>query len=208
MYSNLQASGKIGIKTVPSYDLHISSTDYSAAYISSPYNGGTTVNIIAAGTAAHTWALYAYATTLGYAAYISGNIYCTGSYFPSDEKLKESIQPLQNALDKVMKLDIKTYYFKQEFPDMNLPASRQYGFTAQNLESEFPELVKVNPIKGREQPVEFKAVNYLGMIPVLAKAIQEQQKQIKAKDVMIDSLQKQINDIKAMVVTIQQHKLK
>jgi hypothetical protein len=205
MYSNLNASGRIGIKTNPSYDLQINSVDYSAEYIYSPYNGGTVTNIIAAGTSAGTWGLYAYATTAGYAAYFSGNVYCSGSYLPSDEKLKENIQPLQNALDKVMKLNVKTYYFKTtEFPEMNLPTEIQNGFTAQNIESVFPELVKFNPAK-KEQPEAFKAINYMGMIPVLTEAIQEQQRQIETKDAKIDHLQKQFDELKALVLSIQQN---
>ncbi|MBN2175442.1 MAG: tail fiber domain-containing protein [Bacteroidales bacterium] len=206
MYSNLNASGRIGIKSIPSYDLHINSTDYTAAYIVSPYNGGTTANVIASGTTAGTWAFYAYATTLGYAAYFSGNVYCTGNYLPSDEKLKENLQPLQNALEKVMKLDVKTYKYKTaEFPEMNLPTDIQNGFTTQNLETVFPELVKLNPEK-KEQPVEFKAINYTGLIPILTEAIKEQQKGIEARDVRIDDLEKQLNDLKALVLTIQQNR--
>ncbi len=212
MYTDLNVSGKIGIKTTPSYDLHIASTDYSAVYITDPYEGGTVANIIAAGTAAGTWGLYAYATTAGYAGYFSGNIYCTGSYLPSDEKLKENVQPLQNSLDKIMKLDVSTYYFKQELAKMNLPTDMQYGFTAQNLETVFPELVKLNPAKEKEQPIEFKAVNYIGLIPVLTEAMQEQQNEIEAKDARIDDLQKQyndlqkqFNDLKALVLANQQN---
>lgn len=126
---------------------------------------------------------------LGYSAYFSGNVYCTGNYLPSDEELKENIQPLQNALDKVMKLDVKTFSYKAtEFPEMNLPSGMQSGFTAQNIESVFPELVKVNPAK-KEQPVEFMAVNYTGLIPVLTEAIQEQQ-------VMIEKLKQEIEVLK------------
>jgi hypothetical protein len=204
MYSSLKTYGRIGIKTSPSYDLHINSSDYTAAYINSPYNGGTTVEVIAAGTAVGTWGLYSYATTAGYAAYFSGNVYCSGTYLPSDEKLKENIRPLKDALDKVMKLDVSTYNYKTtEFPEMNLPTNIQNGFIAQNIESVFPELVKFNPAK-KEQPAEFKAVNYTGLIPVLTEAIQEQQKQLEAKDARIDSLQKQFDDLKALVLAIQQ----
>jgi hypothetical protein len=210
--NNLNVSGRIGIKTAPSYDLQITSTDYTAAYISSSYNGGTTAEVIATGTAGGTWGLYSFATTLGYAGYFSGNIYCSGSYLPSDEKLKENIQPMQGALSKVMKLDVKTYNYKTtEFPEMNLPANIQNGFTAQNLENVFPELVKVNPAK-KEQPVTFKAVNYIGLIPVLTEAIQEQQKQLEAKDASIDILQNQFNDLqnkfndlKTMVMNVQKN---
>ncbi|MBK6966773.1 MAG: tail fiber domain-containing protein [Bacteroidales bacterium] len=197
--NNARFSGKIGLKTDPSYDLHINSSDYTAAYILSPYNGGTLATIYAGGTTPGTWGLYAYATTLGYAGYFSGNVYCSGSYLPSDEKLKENILPLQDGLEKLMKLDVKTYDFRTtEFPELNLPADTQYGFTAQNLESVFPELVKVNPAK-KEQPVEFKAVNYTGLIPVLTAAIQEQQKQLEAKEERIDLLQKQLDELKILV---------
>jgi len=189
LYSNLNASGKIGIKTTPSYDLHINSIDYSAEYIYSPYNGGTVSNIIAAGTTAGTWGLYAYATTAGYAAYFSGNVYCSGSYLPSDEKLKVNIQPMKNSLAKIMQLDVMTYNFKtSEFPELNLPIDTQNGFTARNLESVFPELVKLNPAK-KEQPVDFKAVNYTGLIPVLTAAIQEQQLLIQKMQSKIDELE-------------------
>jgi hypothetical protein len=210
MYSNLTVSGRIGVKTAPSYDLHINSTEYTAAYITGSYAGGTAVEVVASGAGSGTWGLYAFATTAGYAGYFSGNIYCSGSYLPSDEKLKENIQPLQNTLDKVMSLDVKTYFFKQEFPEMNLPDSRQYGFTAQNIEEVFPELIKLNPAKGKEQSIEFKAVNYIGLIPVLTEAIQEQQTEMQAKDARIEYLEKQytelqsqFNDLKAMVLTIQ-----
>jgi hypothetical protein len=194
MYSNLNVSGRIGVKTTPSYDLHINSTAYSAEYIYSNYNGGTVSNIIAAGTTTGTWGLYAYATTVGYAAYFSGNVYCSGSYLPSDEKLKANIQPMENSLDKIMQLDVMTYNFKTtEFPELNLPANRQNGFIAQNLESIFPELVKLNPAK-KEQPTEFKAVNYVGLIPVLTEAIQEQQ-------ALIEKMQKKIDELEEMIKT-------
>jgi hypothetical protein len=190
MYSNLTSNGRIGIKISPNYDLDINSTSYTAANIYSPYNGGTTTQVVAGGTTSGTWAFYAYATTLGYAAYFSGNIYCTGSYLPSDEKLKDNIQPMKNSLEKIMQLDVVTYnYNTTGFPELNLPTERQIGFTAQNLESAFPELVKLNPAK-KEQPVDFKAVNYIGLIPVLTESIQEQQMLIEKMQSKIDELEK------------------
>jgi hypothetical protein len=113
---------------------------------------------------------------------------------------------MQNALDKVMKLNVSTYNFKAtEFPEMNLPTGTQTGFTAQNIESVFPELVKINPAK-KEQPSEFKAINYTGLIPILTEAIQEQQKGLEAKDARIDDLEKQLNELKALVQTNQQNR--
>jgi hypothetical protein len=192
MWSNLNVYGRIGVKTTPGYDLHVTSTEYSAAYIYGSYNGGTVVNIIAGGTTAGTWGLYSYATTLGYAGYFSGNVYCTGSYLPSDEKLKDNIQPMKNSLDKIMQLDVITYDYKTAgFTEMNLPSDRQNGFTAQNIESIFPELVKMNPAK-KEQPADFKAVNYTGLIPVLTAAIQEQQE-------LIEQMHRKINELESII---------
>jgi hypothetical protein len=182
----------------------VNSTDFTAAFITTNSDGGTAMDVEATG-AAFAWGIYAYGPLTGYAGYFSGSIYCTGNYLPSDERLKENIQPMQDALGKIMKLDVKTYTFNQEFARMNLPTSRQYGFTAQNLEGVFPELVKLNPAKGKEQPIEFKAVNYTGMIPILTQAIQEQQKQLEAKNARIDSLQKQLDDLKILVLNIQQN---
>jgi hypothetical protein len=210
--NNAKFSGKMGIKIDPSYDLHINSSDYTAGYVTTPYSGCTAFEVIATSNSSGTWALYSYATTAGYAGYFSGNVYCSGSYLPSDEKLKDNIEPLQNGLDKVMKLDVKTYDFKtSEYPEMNLPVGKQSGFTAQNMESVFPELVKLNPAK-KEQSIEFKAVNYIGMIPILTEAMQEQQKQLIAKEARVEilqkqysDLQKQLNDLKMLVETMQRN---
>ena len=184
IYMNSTASvyGRLGIKTTsPQYDLHILSTDYTAARIETPYVGGTTVNILATATSGNSWALNASAPLSGYAGFFSGNVYCTGSYQPSDERLKENIQPLQQALEKIMKLEVKTYNFKQDHEQMHLPTVKQNGFIAQNLETVFPELIKETADKNvdKDHPLEFKAVNYIGMIPVLTAAMQEQTKVIE-----------------------------
>lgn len=179
IYMNTTASvyGKFGIKTTnPQFDLHLPSSDYTAAKIGTPYVGGTAVIIEATASSGNTWALYASAPLSGYAGYFSGHVFCSGTYVGSDERLKENIQPLHNALDKIMKLDVRTYNFKQDYEKMHLPTGVQNGFIAQNLETVFPGLVKETADKSvdKDHPIEFKAVNYTGMIPVLTAAIQEQ----------------------------------
>ncbi|MBK8846176.1 MAG: tail fiber domain-containing protein [Bacteroidetes bacterium] len=125
----------------------------------------------------------------GYAGYFVGNVYCTGSYLPSDEKLKTNIVPIQNALQQVMRLEVKTYDFKVgEFSGMNLPAVKQHGFIAQNLETVFPELIRNNDANEKLGQQAFKSVNYIGMIPVLTAAMQEQEKQLQAKEASLNEL--------------------
>lgn len=195
----LNTSGNFGIgTTTPAFKLEVTSPDYTAVSITSGVNGGTTHVVDASYLTGNQWAYYGAAPTTGYAAYFAGNVYCSGTYLPSDERLKENIQPLQNALDKVMRLDVKTYNFKTtEYSKLNLPDVKQNGFIAQNLETVFPELVRVNPAKGTEQPFEFKSVNYIGMIPVLTQAIQEQNKLMEAKDAKMAEMQSQIDELKS-----------
>jgi hypothetical protein len=83
---------------------------------------------------------------------------------------------------------------------MRLPEGKQIGLIAQDIEAVIPELVQetqFNAIEkqdGEHQPesvhIEYKSVNYIGLIPVLVSAIQEQQEQIEALKKEIELLKK------------------
>jgi len=140
---------------------------------------------------------------------INGAAYCTSSAWSSDRKLKSDIKPVLNAMDKIALLKPSTYLFKtEEFAGMRLPKEQQIGLIAQELEEVFPDLVsnvKGSSIKNDKgevvaSTVDHKAVNYIGLIPVLIAGLQEQQKQINAQQELINSLQKNsgttgINDL-------------
>lgn len=78
----------------------------------------------------------------------------------SDERLKEEIKPLHDALDKVSKLNGVKYNWIEE-PYNYIPG---IGVIAQDVEKVYPELVKTND-KG------IKEVFYPLLIPVLIEAI-------------------------------------
>ena len=59
-----------------------------------------------------------------------------------------------------------------EIPGKNLPEGEYIGIIAQEVEKEFPELV-------REDNMGYKALNYDGMVAVLLETIKEQQKEIE-----------------------------
>lgn len=132
-----------------------------------------------------------YATAAGsatavWAGYFSGNTYTTGSYLPSDTRLKQDVKDLPSA-DVLAKLSPKTYTYKAEaYPQMNLPKGEQYGFIAQEVEAVLPQAVKtaMQPAVVNEkgetvsEAVEFKAINYQALIPLLVKGLQEQSKKI------------------------------
>ncbi|SRR5258706_10192989 len=99
----------------------------------------------------------------------------------SDARLKTNIQPLANVLNRLTSLNGYSYNWKNE----QLDQSRQIGLLAQEVENNFPELVKEND-KG------VKSVNYSGLIPVLIESIKEQQKMIRQQNDMILELKRKV----------------
>jgi hypothetical protein len=118
--------------------------------------------------------------TIGYSAYtsyklaINGTCYSTGFYYPSDIRLKHDVQPLDNTLDKIMKLRGVSFIYNNDNT-----GKRQIGFIAQELEELYPEFVTT----GEDG---LKAVSYANITAVLLEGIKEQQNKINEQ-------QKQIN---------------
>lgn len=126
-----------------------------------------------------------------YAGYFDGDVFTTGSYLPSDKKLKTHINPAASSLERMQKLKVKTYHYDTKLNEViNLDNRIQTGFLAQDVENLFPELIKeikhptLKPEEieqGKEQKfLTFKGINYVGFIPHLVHAAQEQQTQIEA----------------------------
>jgi hypothetical protein len=129
--------------------------------------------------------------TTNYAGYFSGNVYTTGVYQSSDRKLKDNITQITNATDIIRNLNPTMYTYKREqYPHMYLPEGLQYGLIADEVMNVIPGAVTkaIQPAQyenhdkqnGRKlnDEVEFNAVNYTAMIPILIAAMKEQQKEI------------------------------
>ncbi|MDD6002844.1 MAG: tail fiber domain-containing protein [Bacteroidales bacterium] len=97
--------------------------------------------------------------------------YATSMTGSSDRRLKTNITSLEKSLDKVMKLNGVTFNWDKTVRP-SAPTTLQYGFIAQEIEKVIPELVS-------EDSDGYKTVNYIGVIPVLTQAMQEQQKEIE-----------------------------
>jgi hypothetical protein len=155
----------------------------------------------ATGSAGTRYGVYASATggATNYGVYCSGSGAYTGTWTSaSDAKFKKDVLDYSGALDNIMHLRPVTYLMKtEEFPYMNFANGRQFGFIAQEIETVLPALVEkgVHPGATKEDKVmEYKGVNYIGLIPVLVKAIQEQQ-------AIIVKQQKQIDELMLLVKT-------
>lgn len=107
--------------------------------------------------------------------YIPGNLYVDGLIInPSDLTIKENIKIVSDNLSRnIDNLRPVQFVFKD---DEN--KKLHYGFIAQEISKEYPDLVtKIPRIMGNET-IEVLGVNYLEIIPLLVAKIQNLQKQI------------------------------
>ena len=134
-----------------------------------------------------------------YAGYFSGNVTVTGTFSnPSDEILKENIDSLRAVLSELTRLRPISFEYTSDlkYQHMNLSSGRQFGFIAQEVEKVFPNLVitgshpSAEELAGEEggEPIVYKSINYVALIPVLVEAIKEQQE-------MIEQLKAQMNEL-------------
>jgi len=97
-----------------------------------------------------------------------------GCFASSDERLKKDISPLNlDAIDTVQKLKPVTFEWKK--PKGNVGQGEQIGLIAQDLQKVLPQIVVTGDDKDK-----ILSVKYDELIPVLIKAIQEQQVEIDA----------------------------
>ncbi len=109
------------------------------------------------------------------------------TYVVSDSKLKRDIEPLTPALSKLLLLTPSVYFYK----NTQITERKSIGFIAQEVKTNFPFLVSkfYNTEEDEQNDNALLAVNYEGFIPVLTKAIQEQQAIIDAQAQKIESLE-------------------
>ena len=113
----------------------------------------------------------------------------------SDERLKKNVIDLDYGLKEIQKLRPVSYEWRQNDDGIKL------GLIAQEINQVVPEVVHVP-----ENHEEFLSVNYSELIPVLIKAIQEQQKLIEAQNVEISELgklSKEVQSLKIQFSTLQ-----
>ncbi|MGI9542383.1 MAG: tail fiber domain-containing protein, partial [Cyclobacteriaceae bacterium] len=113
----------------------------------------------------------------------------------SDRQLKRNIQDLSYGLAEVLKLRPVNYEWKSR------PDNKKYqGLIAQEVQKIIPEIVSQN------EEDETLALGYTELIPVLIKAVQEQQAIIKAQNQKIAQLEKRHDDERKLQTQLDQLK--
>jgi hypothetical protein len=94
------------------------------------------------------------------------------AYYSSDERLKENINVIPNALLKVESISGNIYDWKKGFENIHSHTGRDIGVIAQEIEKVLPEIVI-------DRETGYKAVQYEKIIPLLIEAIKELSVKVK-----------------------------
>jgi hypothetical protein len=130
-----------------------------------------------------------------YAGFFQGNVHATGTITQnSDVRLKHNVANLDYGLREVLRLRPVTWSWTDR-PDRG----RQLGLIAQEIEPVIPELVA----RGKDE-AQTLGLNYIGLVPVVIKAIQEQQATIQDQQATIGRLTEENVALKARLVAIEQ----
>jgi predicted heme/steroid binding protein len=105
--------------------------------------------------------------------------------YASDRRLKENVQVIGNAVDKVKQLTGMTYTWNSVGAQYGWSPSseREAGVFAQDVQAVLPEAVRLAPFDNNmgvsKSGQNFLTVKYEKIVPLLIEAIKEQQKQIE-----------------------------
>ena len=159
------------------------------------------------------YGIYALGGGGAYSAYINGDIYATGMYLGSDKTLKQNIHDFKNAMNIINQLQPKQYHYRQDgnYKLMSFPQGEHYGLIAQDVEKILPGLVKETKFETKlanpnadaksKETIDFKALNYTELIPLIIKGMQEQQQVIADLQNKNDQLQQQLNELKQLIIS-------
>ena len=113
---------------------------------------------------------------LSYKLMVSGSIKASGTVIQgSDIRLKEDIQPIDNALSRIDNIDGVYFTYKDT-------KEKSIGVIAQDIQKILPEVVS-------EDNKGYLGVNYSGIVPVLIEADREQNSIIKDLEDRISDLE-------------------
>ncbi len=154
-----------------------------------------------------------------YAGYFVGDVkientlYVDNIQLISDQRLKRNIADIPNALSIIQSLHPVSFFYVDSISFRHyFPQGKQYGLIAQEVENVVPELVDnavfvhslrevevvdstgavVDFAYERDPDVHYKSLNYVQLIPLLIKAIQEQQQQIDSLKAQVQQLRQQL----------------
>jgi hypothetical protein len=118
-----------------------------------------------------------------HAGYFNAVHYNGNLYNESDSTLKENTTDLESAIDKIKYVRTVRFDYKPTGTGIDsMDRKNKIGFLAQDIMKYFPEMVKKDGGNGKY------SVNYIEMIPVLLKAVQDLKTIVDQQQVAIKEL--------------------
>jgi hypothetical protein len=111
---------------------------------------------------------------------VAGKINCESVNSYSDERYKKNIETIEPVLQLVNKIRSVSYNMKNQNDDID---KKSYGFIAQELDSLFPDVVNKPMTES-----DYYSINYMGIIPILTKSIQELSDKVEKQQLIINEL--------------------
>jgi hypothetical protein len=128
--------------------------------------------------------------TITSAVTVQGAVNATGDviayYQASDDRLKNRVGNIQEALEKVNKINGFTFTFNEVAREHGFDDRLHVGVSAQELEKVLPEVVR--PFSFQNSESEFKRVEYEKIIPLLVESTKELTKRVEALEALTNSL--------------------
>lgn len=139
------------------------------------------------------------------AGYFSGIV--EGTMMPiwgSDQQFKTNVTDLDGTLEILTSLQPHQYYFDTiNYERFNFGTGLQFGFIAQEIESQYPNLVHSSVLPAEYDSlgveiapaIKYKSLNYTAIIPLNTQAIIELNHKVESKDSIINAQSAQITDL-------------
>lgn len=131
-----------------------------------------------------------------YKLHVNGKVKTTGINETSDGRLKQSIKPLNNSLEKVLSLSGVSYEWRlDEYPNLGLSPGVEIGLIAQEVEKIIPEVVQTDS-EG------WMSIEYTHLVPYLIESIKQltvilrqEQEESASLRVTLGSLESRVLDL-------------
>jgi len=88
--------------------------------------------------------------------------------YASDDRLKNKLGKIENALEKVKALNGFLYTWNEKAQTMGMDDKLHVGLSAQEVQKVLPEVVHVSPLNS-----EYLTIQYEKLVPLLIEAIKE-----------------------------------
>ena len=132
----------------------------------------------------------------------SGSYYGSSFQITSDKRIKSNIVPILNGVSTIMLLN-PVHYDKKISLDSKDYTISENGFIAQEIKNILPFIVK----EGKDRN-KLLSIDYISLIPILTKAIKEQQTQIENQQKQIDEQTKKTDKLTLLVEELLKSKMK